>query len=76
MSTTRTTAPSPAERAVVLALEHLRGIVEQADDLQALLAGLDALPAALASDVLRVLCRLDNDLAGLIERVGEAGPGE
>ncbi len=71
-----TSEPSPADRAVCIALEHLRGIVEQADDLQALLCGLDVLPPSLASDVLRVLCRLDNDMAGLVERVGASGPGE
>ncbi len=64
--------PSPAARAL---LDHSHSIADQAQDLAALLAAVDALPAELSADALRVLCRIDNELAVLVERIGEAGPG-
>ena len=43
--------------------------------LQALLAGLESLPAGVEAEGLRTLHRVDTELAGLVQRIGEAGPG-
>jgi hypothetical protein len=48
---------------------------EQAADLQALLAGLDRLPAGVEAKALRTLHRVDTELTGLVQRIGEAGLG-
>jgi hypothetical protein len=74
-STMSSISISPDTRAICLALDHLAGIHEQAADLQALLAGLERLPDGVAAEALRTLHRLDTELAGLVQRIGEAGPG-
>ena len=56
--------PDTAGRARLVMLEHLDGIREQAADLQALLTGLDRLPAGLENDALRTLHRLDARVRG------------
>jgi hypothetical protein len=56
-------------------LDRLAAVAEQAEDLAALVASGAELPADVAADALTVLGRQAEDLAGLLERIGQAGPG-
>ncbi len=66
----------PSARALAQALEHLRGIREQAADLEALLTCLDHLPEAVEADAMRTLFRIDAGLGELVQALIEAGPWE
>lgn len=61
----------PADRTIARALEHLRGIREQAADLEALLIVLDFLPEGVTVDA---LADLDDALSDMVQTVAETGP--
>jgi hypothetical protein len=61
--------------ALLVALERLDGIQEQARELADLLHPGCPLPDALAQHARRVLISIDAELARLLRRVEAAGPG-
>jgi hypothetical protein len=73
MSATTLSADSLASH--LMRLDRLAAIKDQSEDLVALLASGAELPPSVAGEAPAVLARLDEDLAELLERVGQAWPG-